>query len=101
MNAVTESGGAFIAVPDETILEAYHHVAELEGVFCEPASAAGIAALRMAVRNGRIPRSARVVCVLTGNGLKDPDAATPQSFNSAPVRADANDLAASLELARR
>lgn len=101
VNAVIESGGSFIAVPDETILEAYHKVAELEGVFCEPASAAGIAALRIAVRDGRVDRSARVVCVLTGNGLKDPDAATPQSFNAAPLRADANALAANLKLTRR
>lgn len=101
VTAVAESGGNFTAVPDDTILEAYHQVARLEGVFCEPASAAGIAALRMAVRNGRVTRSARAVCILTGNGLKDPDRATPESFNPVAVRADANALAADLELERR
>ena len=99
--AMTESGGEFVAVSDDAILEAYHHVAELEGVFCEPASAAGIAALRMAVRGGRVASSARTVCVLTGNGLKDPDRAVPDSFDPVALPADAGALATKLELARR
>jgi threonine synthase len=99
--AVTDSGGQFVAVTDDAILEAYHHVAELEGVFCEPASAAGIAALRMTVRSGRVPRSTRSVCVLTGNGLKDPDRAVPDSFEPIALTADAGNLATRLGLARR
>ena len=99
--AVTDSGGAFRAVSDDAILEAYHHVAELEGIFCEPASAAGIAALRMAVQDGTVARTARAVCVLTGNGLKDPDCAVPASFDPIAVHADTGSLATQLQLRRR
>ena len=101
VSAVTGSGGSFVAIPDDTILEAYHKVVELEGVFCEPASAAGIAALRVRVRSGAIGASLRAVCILTGNGLKDPDRATPESFNPQSVAADASTIAASLGLVGR
>jgi threonine synthase len=101
VHAVTSSGGQFVAIPDEAILEAYHQVAELEGIFCEPASAAGIAALRMQLREGKLARSLRAVCVLTGNGLKDPDLATPESFNPGRMTADASTIAASLNLTPR
>ena len=100
VNAVTSSGGEFSAVTDDEILESYHKVAELEGVFCEPASAAGIAALRIAVRNGRVAPGMRSVCVLTGNGLKDPDRAVPESFAPAILPADAAELARQLHLTR-
>jgi threonine synthase len=99
--AVTGSGGSFTAVADEVILEAYHRVAELEGVFCEPASAAGIAALKIAVGAGHVAPSARAVCVLTGHGLKDPDRATANSFDPVVFKADAKALAAGLKLTRR
>ena len=99
--AVAESGGEFIAVSDDAILEAYHHVAELEGVFCEPASAAGIAALRIAVRGARVARSVHAVCVLTGTGLKDPDRAVPESFNPVALPADAGTVAQELKLVPR
>ncbi|HEY5085799.1 MAG TPA: threonine synthase [Gemmatimonadaceae bacterium] len=101
VDAVALSGGEFKAVSDDAILEAYHRVAELEGVFCEPASAAGIAALRLSVRGGHIATSARAVCVLTGNGLKDPDRAVPGLFNPTAAPADAGALAAALELVPR
>ena len=100
VNAVTSSGGEFSAVTDDEILESYHKVAELEGVFCEPASAAGIAALRIAVRNGRVAPGMRAVCVLTGNGLKDPDRAVPESFAPAILPADAAELSRQLHLTR-
>jgi threonine synthase len=71
MTAIVGSGGAIEAVTDAEILDAYRLVASTEGVFCEPASAAAVAGL---LRYG--PRGARrVVCVLTGHGLKDPQAA--------------------------
>lgn len=73
--AAHDSGGEIRAVPDEAILEAYRAVASLEGVFCEPASAASLAGLRAALRDGAISVDTRCVCVLTGNGLKDPDSA--------------------------
>jgi len=96
VSAVTDSGGCFVAIPDDAILEAYHKVVEMEGVFCEPASAAGIAALRTQVRSGAIGPSLSAVCILTGNGLKDPDRATPESFNPGSIAADASTIAASL-----
>ena len=68
-----ESGGGFAAVSDEAILEAYRFLASQEGVFCEPASAASVAGLLS--RAEEVPAGARVVCVLTGNGLKDPSTA--------------------------
>lgn len=101
VSAVTSSGGEFSAVTDDAILEAYHAVAELEGVFCEPASAAGIAALRIAIRAGRVASQLRAVCVLTGNGLKDPDRAMPDSFSATALAPDAVALAAHLALSPR
>jgi threonine synthase len=70
-----ESGGLIDAVTDEQILEAYRDVARLEGLFCEPASAASVAGVRMAVADGRVDPEASIVAVLTGFGLKDPDTA--------------------------
>jgi len=70
-----ESGGRIEAVSDEEILDAYRAVARLEGVFCEPASAASVAGVARAARDGALDPGALVVCVLTGNGLKDPDTA--------------------------
>jgi threonine synthase len=75
VDAAADSGGALRMVTDDEILEAYRAVARLEGVFCEPASAASIAGLRNAARDGIVPRDGVCVCVLTGNGLKDPDRA--------------------------
>ncbi|MDP9276566.1 MAG: threonine synthase [Chloroflexota bacterium] len=70
-----ESGGAIDAVSDGEILDAYGFLARCEGVFAEPASAAAIAGLRKRVRAGALGGAKRVVCVLTGNGMKDPDRA--------------------------
>jgi threonine synthase len=72
--AVAESGGVFVAVTDEEILAAQQFLAREEGVFCEAASAAAVAGL---FKQG-VERAARVVCVLTGHGLKDPDLAVSQ-----------------------
>ena len=71
-----ESGGRIDAVSDVEILAAYRDLARLEGLFCEPASAASVAGMRRAVAAGEVDADALVVCVLTGNGLKDPDTAT-------------------------
>jgi threonine synthase len=70
--AVRESGGLIESVTDEEILAAQELLAREEGIFCEPASAAGIAGLLKLVREGRGPEGT-VVSVLTGHGLKDPD----------------------------
>lgn len=81
-----ESGGRIESVTDRQILEAYTLVAKLEGVFCEPASAASIAGVKQLASRGYFQRWAKarkkkrikVVCVLTGHGLKDPDTAISQ-----------------------
>ena len=73
VRARDESGGSITAVTDDEILDAYQFLARREGVFCEPASAAAVAGLRKLARSGTKPR--QVVCVLTGNGMKDPDRA--------------------------
>jgi len=70
-----ESGGLIQAVTDDEILAAYHFLAGQEGIFCEPASAAAVAGLLKLVDEGRVGKGQTVVCVLTGNGLKDPDMA--------------------------
>ena len=68
-----ESSGKFTAVTDEEIIKAYKLLGKEEGIFCEPASAASVAGLLKLKEE--IPSEAKIVCVLTGNGLKDPDAA--------------------------
>jgi threonine synthase len=78
--AVARSGGSVVRLADEEILAAWRDLAELEGVFCEPSSAAGLAA----VVRSRPDRGARVVSVITGHGLKDPDAAA--RLSSPPVQ---------------
>jgi threonine synthase len=67
--AIEDSGGDVVALEDKAILEAWRLLALEEGVFCEPASAAGLAAVLVDP-----PRGAQIVCVITGHGLKDPDA---------------------------
>jgi threonine synthase len=80
MAAVTDSRGAIEAVTDDEILAAYRMLASREGVFCEPASAASVAGL---LKHGA-PGASRVVCVLTGHGLKDPQTALEQSGSVVP-----------------
>jgi threonine synthase len=73
--AVSESNGGIRAIDDDGILAAYRMLAQEEGVFCEPASAASVAALLEAAADGLVEPGSTVVCVLTGHGLKDPDTA--------------------------
>jgi len=74
-----ESGGWFDKCTDEEILAAQKLLAEKEGIFCEPASAASLAGALRDIHAGKIPGNSRVVCTLTGHGLKDPDTAIKQS----------------------
>ena len=93
MTAFTASRGRVAAVSDEQILDAYHWLADTEGVFCEPASAASVAGLLahgLPVVEGAAPPES-VVCVLTGHGLKDPDTALGKA--PAVINCD-NDLSA-------
>jgi threonine synthase len=69
-----ESGGAIDSVTDDEILDAYSRMAREEGIFCEPASAASLAGLIKAAANGGFEAST-CVCIITGNGLKDPETA--------------------------
>ena len=82
--AARESGGGIHAVTDEEILAAYRLLASTEAIFCEPASAASVAGL---LKLG-VPEGSRVVCVLTGHGLKDPDTAIGQIAVPDAVDAD-------------
>ena len=80
-----ESGGSIEAVSDQEILAAQRDIARLEGIFCEPASAAGVAGVRKVAGENRLHRSETVVCVLTGHGLKDPDAVQAEEGSLAAV----------------
>jgi threonine synthase len=91
--AASESGGMIASVTDKEILEAYRFLAREESVFCEPASAAAVAGLLKA----GVPASSRVVCILTGHGLKDPDVAIGQI--AVPKAVDADLAAVREELA--
>jgi len=85
-----ESGGAIGAVSDDDILDAYRLLAREEGVFVEPASAASVAGLLRAAREGLVTRGETVVCTLTGHGLKDPNRAIAEVDAGAPVDATAD-----------
>ncbi|BDZ57219.1 threonine synthase [Barrientosiimonas humi] len=67
-----ESGGVIDKVSDEQILEAHRLISSSEGVFVEPGSAASVAGLLQQHERGEVPAGARIVCTVTGHGLKDP-----------------------------
>jgi len=90
MGAFTGSRGQVRAVTDDQILEAYSLLAAREGVFCEPASAASVAGL---LANGA---EGRVVCVLTGNGLKDPQTAMNRAAPVIPCEPDIDGVEAAV-----
>jgi threonine synthase len=83
-------------VTDEEILAAYSFLARCEGVFCEPASAAAVAGLRKRAHTGTKPR--QVVCVLTGNGMKDPDRAIALAAPIAEVDATLDAVRSAIDL---
>lgn len=92
--AAKDSGGRISAVTDEEILEAYCWLGKEEGVFCEPASAASVAGIIKMARQGML-QDESIVCVLTGNGLKDPTTALDQ------VKEQAEPVEASLDAIRK
>ena len=94
-----ESGGLIASVTDRQILAAYRLLAGQEAVFGELASAASVAGLLQASAEGTLPAGSRVVCTITGNGLKDPDWAVSAAPTPVIVPADAVATAAALELA--
>ena len=84
-----ESGGEIQAVTDKEILQAYDMLASLEGVFCEPASAASVAGIIKLNNAGYFKPGQSIVCTLTGNGLKDPD--TAMKGIATPITIDATE----------
>ena len=92
LEVIHESLGDIRAVTDDEILDAYRYVARHESIFCEPASAAAVAGL---LKYG-VPQGSTVVCVLTGNGLKDPDTAVGTSATPEVVDASLSALLARL-----
>ena len=91
-----ESGGSIDSVTDKQILEAYRLLAREEGVFVEPASAASVAGLLQS--REVIPKGARVVCTVTGNGLKDPEWAISGAPAPTTIAADVSAAATALGL---
>ena len=91
LKAKEQSNGVIAAVSDDEILEAYRLLSSREGLFGEPASAASLAGLIKSVRQGLDLTGRRVVCIITGSGLKDPDLAvssvTAQTIEVAPTLA--------------
>jgi threonine synthase len=93
-----ESGGIIESVTDREILAAYRLLATREAVFGELASSASVAGLLRAAASGQIPAGSRVVCTITGNGLKDPDWALSGAPAPATIPADATAAATALAL---
>ena len=89
-NVQKESGGWYDELSDEEILQTQRMLAQSEGVFCEPASAASLGGAIRDVRCGKIPEGSKIVCTLSGNGLKDPDTAIAQCQNAIMETIDAN-----------
>jgi threonine synthase len=97
-SARDESGGMIAAVTDTEILSAQIRLADSEGLFAEPASAAPLALLFRLVREGKVQKDATAVIVLTGSGLKDPDAALKNVEPPIELDGDARTLAKVLKL---
>lgn len=93
------SGGQIDSVTDEEILAAYHLLASTDAVFVEPASAASVAGLLKAHGEGKIDAGQRIVCTVTGNGLKDPDNALAGAPTPVRIAVDASAAASKLGLA--
>ena len=88
VTARDESGGIIDSISDEEILNAYRLLAVKEGIFGEPASAASLAGLIKQVKNGASFSNKRVVCIVTGTGLKDPDTALKSAHTLPEIPAD-------------
>jgi threonine synthase len=103
--AIAESRGAIDVVEDEDILAAQNWLAQHEGIFVEPASAASIAGLFKCCYSAdaayslrEIPEGSRIVCTVTGHGLKDPDVVLQRMRESKPVAATVTDVRRAIEL---
>ena len=92
VEAASESKGEINLVTDDEIVEAYRMVAGLEGVFCEPASAASVAGVIKLTKAGYFQGGETVVCTLTGHGLKDADMAMTVSQKPTTIKASLDDV---------
>jgi threonine synthase len=99
VQARDESGGRIDSVTDEEILNAYKAISSLEGIFCEPASAASLAGVIKLYKEGYFDKSMdrTIVCTLTGNGLKDPDTVFKVTNGAIKVRANFADVSKVIE----
>jgi threonine synthase len=88
VRAVKETGGAFVVVPDQAILDAIPALARLSGVFAEPAASAAYAGAQQAVAEGHIRPDERALLLITGNGLKDIKSAMRVAGSGIPVGPD-------------
>ncbi len=98
--AARDSGGAIDSVTDDEILAAYRILASKEGVFCEPASASGVAGLLKRGKATAFHKDDTIVCILTGHGLKDPQTAIDMTPELPIVEPDGDVLADLLGLTK-
>ncbi len=98
IHARDSSDGLIDSVTDQEILATYHLLAEKEGLFCEPASAASVAGLLKSHASGLVPPGSVITCTLTGNGLKDPQWALEGSQAPVVIPVDAERAAKELGL---
>ncbi|MEW9124546.1 MAG: threonine synthase, partial [Thermotaleaceae bacterium] len=88
VTALEESQGMIHKITDEEILAAYRMIASKEGIFAEPASCISVAGLLKLYQAGLLEKGKKVVCILTGNGLKDPDIAVSMGGQFKELKAD-------------
>lgn len=98
LNRIRESGGGAVSVPDTAILEAIPFLARHSGVFPEPAAAAGLPGLRVALEAGMVGEDERIVLLVTGHGLKDIPAASQALSRPDPIEPHLEAVAQQLEL---
>ena len=98
LTAIRKTGGTAISVSDEEILRMQRDLARKEGIGVEPASAASVAGVRRLVEEGVIDRDERIVCVVTGHLLKDPETVIKQCEPPTEIDADLASLCAALHL---
>jgi threonine synthase len=98
LSAIRKTGGLAETVTDDEILQMQRDLARKEGIGVEPASAASVAGIRKLVRMGAIDRNERIVCVVTGHLLKDPDTVIKQCEPPIEINADLPSLLSALHL---
>ena len=98
LSARDESEGLIAAVTDQEILAAYHYLAENEAVFGEPASAASVAGLIKQSEQGKLEPGMKIVCTITGNGLKDPAWALENVSDPVAIEAKLSAVVKAMEL---